>query len=405
MASVRSVARVFFPLDDQLALLGGRLSPTLHGWLVRLSSYLPFAQAAALLSEFAHVPLSEGSAQRLTYAAGSSVVVEQTLEADRIMQDMPEAPAGPACLLLSADGAMVPLVGGDWAEVKTLVAGTVEANPQADGSLLVQTTELSSFSRLADAETFTHLAIVETYARGVERAGKVVAVSDGADWLQKLFDLHCPQAERILDFPHAAQRLSHIASLVFGEGTLEARSWYEQQRTALKQSGAEAVLAVVEELCASYPEREGLAADAAYLSKRCALMNYPSYQAQGLPIASGCVESANKLVVEARLKGAGMHWARAHVNPMVALRNVVCSNRWAEVWSKMQQSERAAARQARRQRRAKRTSEVVAEAAAAPVRSPLPGGKAHPPPAGHPWKQPTLPGGARHNLAQRTAKV
>jgi len=30
------------------------------------------------------------------------------------------------------------------------------------------------------------------------------------------------------------------------------------------------------------------------------------------------VESANKLVVEGRLKGSGMHWARAQVTPMVA---------------------------------------------------------------------------------------
>lgn len=113
MASVRSVARSFFPLDDELALLPSRLSPTLHGWLVRLASYLPFAQAAALMSEFAHVPLGEGSAQRLTYAAGTSVVVEQTLEADRIVLDMPPPCPGPACLLLSADGEMVPLVGGE----------------------------------------------------------------------------------------------------------------------------------------------------------------------------------------------------------------------------------------------------------------------------------------------------
>jgi hypothetical protein len=39
------------------------------------------------------------------------------------------------------------------------------------------------------------------------------------------------------------------------------------------------------------------------------------------------VESATKLVVEARLKGAGMHWAEAHGNPLLALRKAisVCS--------------------------------------------------------------------------------
>src|SRR5213080_123181 len=59
-------------------------------------------------------------------------------------------------------------------------------------------------------------------------------------------------------------------------------------------------------------------------------MQYPTFQAQGWPIGSGMVESANKVVVEARLKGAGMHWSRASVNPRLALRNAVCNDRCAE---------------------------------------------------------------------------
>ena len=39
-------------------------------------------------------------------------------------------------------------------------------------------------------------------------------------------------------------------------------------------------------------------------------MHYPEFRRNGWPIGSGMVESANKNVVEARLKGAGMHWQR-----------------------------------------------------------------------------------------------
>jgi len=46
-----------------------------------------------------------------------------------------------------------------------------------------------------------------------------------------------------------------------------------------------------------------------YLKKREALMQYPEFQNSGWPIGSGMVESANKNVVEARLKGTGMHSA------------------------------------------------------------------------------------------------
>lgn len=63
-------------------------------------------------------------------------------------------------------------------------------------------------------------------------------------------------------------------------------------------------------------------------------MQYPQFRRDGWPIGSGMVESANKNVVEARLKGPGMHWQRKNVNPMLALRNAVCNDRWREMWQK-----------------------------------------------------------------------
>jgi hypothetical protein len=69
-----------------------------------------------------------------------------------------------------------------------------------------------------------------------------------------------------------------------------------------------------------------------YLEKRTEQIRYAQFAKSGYPLGSGMVESGNKLVVEARLKGAGMHWARVNVNPMLGLRNIVCSDRWEEVW-------------------------------------------------------------------------
>lgn len=63
-------------------------------------------------------------------------------------------------------------------------------------------------------------------------------------------------------------------------------------------------------------------------------MRYPEYQAAGWPIGSGVVESSNKLVVEARLKGAGMHWKPENVNKMLILRNAVYNDRFQEMWKK-----------------------------------------------------------------------
>ena len=341
MASARTAGRRFSPLDEELALLPGELTPHLQEQLAHLGAWMPFAPAAAMLQRFTQVTVSEATAQRLTEVVGRAYVAVQQAAVERIEQELPPVPTGPERALLSVDGAMVPLCGGEWAEVKTLVVGEVGAvgvaelpAPDRGGTPREgHATALSYCSRLADVETFNHAVLGELHRRGVETAGQVAAVSDGADWIQGFIDLHCPQALRILDFPHAAERLARLGQAVApGDAT-----WLPTQLHRLKHEGPDGVLADLRPLVAAHlsahPDTLMPTEDLAYLDKRVAQMQYPAYQAQGWPIGSGCVESANKLVVEARLKGAGMHWARVNVNPLLALRNAVCTDRWEEAWT------------------------------------------------------------------------
>jgi hypothetical protein len=71
------------------------------------------------------------------------------------------------------------------------------------------------------------------------------------------------------------------------------------------------------------------AATVEYLAAHWEQIQYATFLATGLPIGGSCIESGNKLVVEARLKGSGMPWARDHVNPLLALRALACNDRWA----------------------------------------------------------------------------
>jgi hypothetical protein len=75
-----------------------------------------------------------------------------------------------------------------------------------------------------------------------------------------------------------------------------------------------------------------MAEKVAYLCRRQEQMQYAQYQADGWPIGSGIAESGNKLVVQARLKGAGMHWERTCVNAMLVLRTTLCRDRWTQDW-------------------------------------------------------------------------
>jgi len=333
--------------------------------VVRLGAWIPFGAVVQLLKEILGVQVSKACVVRSTEAAGAAYVTVQTKEAERIEQEAPPAPFGADKMVISTDGAMVPLRHGEWAEVKTLAIGEVCPPVLEHGEWVVHTRKLSYFSRLANAERFQQLTLVEMHRRGVEHCRQIGAVTDGAEWEQGFNDYHCPQAVRILDFPHAGQRIGEIGQVCFGEASPETKQWTTERLHQLKHQGPDAILVELSQLQQQYPQSEIIATNLAYLDKRRAQLQYPQFQAQGWPIGSGAVESANKLVVEARLKGAGMHWKRENVDPMLALRNIICSDRWSEEWPIITEQLRWEDRQRRKELHQKHCS------AKAPVAQPV----------------------------------
>jgi hypothetical protein len=403
MPPAPTAGRGFSPLDEELALWPGALSPRLAQSVIRLGTWLPFEQVSRALHFFTGVTVSPETARRLTETAGAALVSVERATVARLEQEAPQGAVGPAVQQLSVDGAMVPLVHGEWAEVKTVAVGVVLPLADQTGSRQGRATDLSYFSRLDTAEEFTRLALGELHRRGTATAGLVCAVNDGAAWIQGFVDYHRPDAVRILDFPHAAEHLSGAANAVWGLGAAAGSAWLGVQLHQLKHGDPDLALAALRALPV---ERDQVLR---YLEARRGQLCYAQWVAQGYPIGSGSVESANKLVVQARLKGSGMHWARQNVNPMVALRGVACSDRWEVGWPAISQhlrSERArcrGARQAERQAARKLTVPATASAPqpharATPLAHPKLVDAAHPTKE-HPWKRPLLAGGRAHNAA------
>jgi hypothetical protein len=368
--------------------------------VLRLGALLPFAQAAAVLDDLTGTTVSPTTVRRLTERMGTAYVAVQEAAVDTL-ETIP-APRGPVQRLqLSVDGALVPLVGGAWEEVKTLVVGELDAAGHAHA--------LSYFSRLSDHLTFSRQATVETQRRGVESAAVVCAVSDGAEWIQQFIDDHRPDAVRILDWAHVVGYLSKAAQAAWGMGTLRAAAWLDVRLHTLRNGEPEQVVAAVRRLLRVVQARGGsaevqetIATTLGYLEKRVPHMRYAQYRAQGYPLGSGIVESGNRVAVQRRLKGPGMHWARAHIDPLVALTGVECNGRWAEAWLQIQQWERQQRRTAHAQRRAHRGHAALPSRPAAPARAAGPRPASRPaasaprrgtlrrprrPAADHPWRR------------------
>lgn len=313
---------------------------------VRLGQAVPsFAEAAGILECFTGVRLDASTVRRLTERAGTVLLAEETAAAERPAVS-PEGPAAaPPPLFLAVDGAFVPLQHKEWREVKTLVIGVPEPAQQLPRARAEQETrcgELSYFSRCTDVHTFCQQAEVEVRRRQVRVAPAVAGATDGADWCQTVLDYHAPDAVRILDLPHAGGYVAKCGQVLFGPESPTGAEWVSEQMHRLKHEGGSAVLDTLWGWHAALrdpQEQTRLEAPLNYLDKREELMQYPGFRAAGWPIASAIVESANKLVVERRMKGPGMHWALGNVDPMLTLRNASCSGRWDQAWRQISQAQ------------------------------------------------------------------
>jgi hypothetical protein len=362
-------------------------TPRLQEGMVRLATWMPFRQASEQLEFFMGTKVGATTVRQTTEQAGQAQVQRQENKVATIQAQCPASPPGPEVQLLSVDGAFLQLVGGEWKEVKTLAVGVVGKPVQENGEQVVHTTQLSYFSRMSDAKEFERQALVEIHERGVEKAGVVCAVTDGAEWIQTFVDVHRADAVRILDFAHAMEKVTAVGKtleeqqLIFdlldpkweaksskgkklgktkkkkeGEGTKSChregqraaerskarlQGWLDGQAQELKTGEAALVVQEIERLLLLIQARgnaqaaETIAKCLKYLKERQSMITYASFGEQGYPIGSGSVESANKLVVESRMKGSGMRWGQEHVDAMLALRNAACNDSWKPMWKQV----------------------------------------------------------------------
>jgi len=330
------------------------------------------------------VTISGEMLRRATEHLGTVQEQREQQEVARLHREVPLPTEAPDRLVMSTDGGMVAVRPNQWAEIKMVAIG----EPHTDHGE-THTTQISYFARLADAETFADQALGELHRRGVETAGEVEGVQDGAEWLQRFLDMYRPDAVRVLDFYHATERLRHISELLFGPKTAVAQRWCERKCHQLRHRGPDPLLDQLrhwEQRCAAIGEH------VAYLTKRRDQMHYPEYAQQQWVLGSGTVESGHKHVWQARLTGAGRFWARRNVNPMLVLCVVEANGRWQDQYPLLR-------RQAERQHQAQRQERKYARHPLVPLPpppsvTPLP--RSTPPDRpklAHPWRQ------YRHPLA------
>lgn len=313
------------PLDATLGLARDSHSPGVRRLACRFGALLPFAEAADSLDEAARVRLSAGTVRYLTEAVGArreAAVAAEIATAWRQGLE-PVAGAPPPRLYVAMDGIRILGTDGGGREVKVGVV-----MPVGHGAAGERREPASYAAGLEPAAAFGARLALEAQRRGLEGAGVVAVLGDGAAWIWQLAAEHFPHAIQIVDWFHASERVWELGRALFGEETVATTTWVEHQLGRLAQGQAHTLAGEWQALSCHGEAAAVRDAQVTYFTNQASRMAYDRYRAAGWDIGSGMVEGACKHLIGAREKGPGMRWSEAGAQAVAAVRVLLFNDQW-----------------------------------------------------------------------------
>ena len=198
---------------------------------------------------------------------------------------------------------------------------------------------------IADAPEYGKEKFFDNFTKEVETIKKTypdkkyVGVADGAAENWKFLQQHVDT--QILDFYHATEYLAKVSNAAFNKKKEEGKEWLKQSCHLLKheKDGAKLLFDVMKNLTKkkiSQKRKEEIEAAITYFTNHLDQMNYESFISENLPIGSGVVEAACKVIIKQRMCNSGMRWTDEGAKNILILR---CFNetdgKWKQFWDKI----------------------------------------------------------------------
>ncbi|MFN0063743.1 MAG: hypothetical protein ACKVPX_14650 [Myxococcaceae bacterium] len=229
---------------------------------------------------------------------------------------------GGMLLLRAAHEAIEAQLGKGWREMKLGMAFRHESHVRGDTvtrGVLSQARYVGDFSQDKFKEQLKAAVDLEC-AAGAKR---VVYVADGAPENWVVAEAIRPGALQILDWYHAVQNVMAFGKKLLGEeDAVCLKIWKQTSETLLAQGQVDEL---VRQLMGTLEDCNGEQLGALddiihYLRNNQSRMDYPRYRGMGLLIGSGPIESAQRHVIQNRMKRSGQRWSEKGARQMARMR-------------------------------------------------------------------------------------
>lgn len=313
-----SVGSVCFPKNHPLATAPGgfKISPYMQEHLCIAGTKMTFEEASEEIIQLTGVEVNAKQIERLCHHYGESLgqvdwkqayneAVQLRLPLDEVTYAM-------------MDGSMILTRQKDnsWKEVK--LCRTFQSGDRVEAV----SKERNYIGR---SNYVTHLGGHEEFFDKVLEVlptrSPLVFICDGARWIWNWVEEYYPSSTQILDLYHCKEHLFAFAKTYYAKDGKMAKKWVDTCIDTLMNQKAEELLTTIIQIKCRQKQIENEKLKLFnYLSNNQKRINYGLYKEQGLLVGSGAIESANRDIIQKRMKLSGQRWTLSGAQQMLNLR-------------------------------------------------------------------------------------
>lgn len=315
-----SLGYVCFPKNHPLAATPGgfKISSFLQKHLCRVGTKLTFVEASEEVTQLIGVEVNAKQIERICHHYGELLEQTDWKEALNEASEVPLALKDDDLTYAMIDGSMILTREEEspWKEVK--LCRTFHPSDRVQGVS-------KDRNCIGQSNYVAHLGHHDEFFDKVLNVlpprSPMVFVCDGAKWIWKLVDEYYPKSIQILDLFHCKQHLYDFAKIYYTKDEQQATKWVESCMDLLMNKKVKELLATISQISCSKKqveiEKQKLLT---YLQNNETRINYGLYKEQGLLFGSGAIESANRDVIQKRMKLSGQRWTLKGAQQMINLR-------------------------------------------------------------------------------------
>jgi hypothetical protein len=279
-----------------------------------------FGKISKKMKEHYNIDVPKSSCQKITQNHGKKITETFLMKPSNGKEN---------CIIAECDGVMVPIVKmndekqdkrktrkSEWKEVKLSLA-------KKQGSIdKIYLATIGSREKAGDQLKKCVKKI------GLGNTTKIHFVGDGASWIAEQVErVFGTQATYLIDFYHLSEYLAE-ASEICSE---KKKKWLTVQQEKMKNNKLKEVIKELEKHLPNDKE-EKIKKCLRYMKNRTNKFDYKNAIENNLPIGSGKIESANKSIVQKRLKIPGAWWLTETVEYMLRLICLRENGDWENYW-------------------------------------------------------------------------